>query len=272
MEYRSFPMQKEKGLQLRDCGHEVCEQAHSFGPAVRDYYLLHVIRKGRGLFENKFGRYEAQAGQGFMIFPGEITVYTADMQDPWEYDWVGFAGEVAGEWVQKLSITQLCPVIAMGEYAGRVTRVMRDVYEDSAALDERELAAVGGLYRLFAWLWQIAQPQSGRWTVSQGERYYQRAYWYMEGNFQRDLQIADVAAYVGLSRSQLFRIFVKHGGISPQQALLSMRLAQAQTLLRTTELPLKAVALSSGFSSAARMGDVFRQEKGMTPTQFREKG
>jgi len=118
---------------------------------------------------------------------------------------------------------------------------------------------------------QIAQPQSGKWLISAGERYYQRAYWYMESNFQRDLQIADVAAYVGLSRSQLFRIFIKHDGLSPQQILLNMRLAQAQTLLRTTELPLKAVALSSGFSSAARMGDVFRKERGMTPTQFREK-
>ncbi len=271
MEYRNFPIQKDKSLHLRDCGHETCEPGHRFGPAVRDYYLLHVVRKGRGVIENRCGRFDVQAGQGFMIFPDEITVYTADMQEPWEYDWVGFAGQAAEEWMQKLPVTQHAPVIAMGEYAGRVTRVIRDIYEDSAVLDERDMAAAGGLCRLIAWLVQVAQPQSGKWLLSAGERYYQRAYWYMESNFQRDLQIADVAAYVGLSRSQLFRIFVKHDGRSPQQILLSMRLAQAQTLLHTTELPLKAVALSSGFSGAARMGDVFRNELGMTPTQFRER-
>lgn len=271
MECRNFPTQKNKSLHLRDCGHETCEQGHRFGPAVRDYYLLHVVRKGSGVIENQCGRFDVQAGQGFMIFPDEITVYTADVQDPWEYDWIGFAGQAAAEWMQKLQFKQQNPVIDMGEYAGRVTRVIRDIYDDSAVLDERDMAAVGGLYRLFAWLVQIAQPKSEKWLLSAVERYYQRAYWYMESNFQRDLQIADVAAYVGLSRSQLFRIFVKHDGRSPQQILLSMRLAQAQALLRSTELPLKAVALSSGFSGAARMGDVFRKELGMTPTQFRER-
>lgn len=271
MEYSSFSAQKEKGLYLKDCGHENCAPGHHFGPAVRDYFLLHVVRKGCGVFENRYGQFPVKAGQGFIIFPGEITVYTADRQDPWEYDWIGFAGGAAGEWMKKLPLTQHNPVITMGEYAGRVARVIRDTYEDSAVLDERDMAAIGGLYRLFAWLLQIAQPQSGRSVLSAGERYYQRAYWYMESHLHRNLQIADVAAYVGLSRSQLFRIFVRYGGVSPQQTLLTMRLAQAQALLRTTELPLKAVALSSGFSSAARMGDIFRQEKGMTPTQFREK-
>ena len=271
MEYRKFPAHKDKGLHLRDCGHEICGPGHRFGPAVRDYYLLHVVRKGCGTLENGCGRFAVQAGQGFVIFPGEITVYAADKYNPWEYDWVGFAGESAKEWMEKLPVTQQNPILSMGEYGGRITKVIRDVYDDSAVLDERDVAAVGGLYRLFAWLMQIAQPQSGIWMSSEAERYYQRAYWYMESNFQRDLEIADVAAYVGLSRSQLFRIFVKYSGTSPQQALMAIRLAQAQTLLRTTELPLKAVALSSGFSSAARMGDVFRKEKSMTPTQFREK-
>ncbi len=263
-------MQTDKDLSLRDCGHEVCPPRHHFGPAVRDYYLLHVIRKGSGVFENKYGSYELSAGHGFMIFPHEVTVYTASSHDPWEYDWVGYMGKHAGEWTQKIGVTQENPVLALGEYAGKITRIIRDICEDSAALDARDIAATGSLYRLFAWAMESAMPKSGSLTVSASERYFQRAYWHMESNYQRNLQIADVADYVGLSRSQLFRVFIKHGGMPPQQALQAIRLKQAETLLYTTELPLKAVALSSGFSSAARMGDVFRQEKGMTPTQYRK--
>jgi transcriptional regulator GlxA family with amidase domain len=92
----------------------------------------------------------------------------------------------------------------------------------------------------------------------------------MEANYQRNLHITDVAAFVGLSRSQLFRVFITACGMPPQRVLLMLRLRQAETLLLNTKLPLKAVAVSSGFSSAARMGEVFKQEKGITPMQFRK--
>jgi AraC-like DNA-binding protein len=257
------------GIFLRDCGHEACEPSHCFGPAVRDYFLLHVVRYGHGVFENKWGRHEVLAGQGFMIFPREVTVYTADDQEPWEYDWVGYSGDTAAGWTKWLGITQQSPVLSLKECAGKVTGILKEIYEDSAVLNEREIASTGGLYRLFAWIRQSAMPQSRSHADIVSERYYQRAYWHMEANYQRDLQISDVAAFVGISRSQLFRVFVRHSGMPPQKVLLALRLHQAETLLTTTDLPLKAVALSSGFFSAGRMGEVFRKEKGMTPTQYR---
>ena len=36
--------------------------------------------------------YQVRSGQGFMIFPGQITTYVADIQVPWEYVWVEFDG------------------------------------------------------------------------------------------------------------------------------------------------------------------------------------
>ena len=50
-----------------------------------------------------------------------------------------------------------------------------------------------------------------------------------------------------------------------------MRLNRACQLLKETSLSLKAVALSSGFASAARMGEVFRERLTLTPKQYREK-
>lgn len=36
--------------------------------------------------------YQIRSGQGFMIFPGQITTYIADVNVPWEYVWVEFDG------------------------------------------------------------------------------------------------------------------------------------------------------------------------------------
>lgn len=32
------------------CGEEACEPGHTFGPAARDYYLLHYVLSGKGTF------------------------------------------------------------------------------------------------------------------------------------------------------------------------------------------------------------------------------
>ena len=262
----------ESEVYVRDCGMEACEPNHSFGPAVRDYYLMHIVSAGKGVFQNAWGRFEISKGQGFMIFPNEVTVYTADAYAPWVYSWVGYSGLGAAELTGLLDVTPQSPVLSLGDYGLKAIGILHDIYEDSASLDMREMAAMGGLYRLFAMIKQSGAPSSGKGALSESERHYQRAYWHMEANYQRNLHITDVAAFVGLSRSQLFRVFVTICGMPPQRVLLTLRLRQAESLLMNTELPLKAVALSSGFGSAARMGEVFKQEKGITPTQFRQGG
>ena len=34
----------------RICGVEACAPGHSFGPAVREYFLLHYVVRGKGIF------------------------------------------------------------------------------------------------------------------------------------------------------------------------------------------------------------------------------
>ena len=36
------------GINLKDIGHQKTLPFHSYGPAVRDYWLIHVIAEGKG--------------------------------------------------------------------------------------------------------------------------------------------------------------------------------------------------------------------------------
>ena len=83
------------GVRISDFGEEACEPAHSFGPAVRGYYLLHYVASGKGHLMADGRRWDVGPGQGFLICPGEITVYQADAADPWHYALVGYCGEGA---------------------------------------------------------------------------------------------------------------------------------------------------------------------------------
>lgn len=69
-------------LFVNNCGREACAPGHRFGPAMRGYHLIHIAASGCGVFDNGAARFDVRAGQGFMIFPDDVSVYTADAQTP----------------------------------------------------------------------------------------------------------------------------------------------------------------------------------------------
>lgn len=258
-------------LHVHDCGREMCAPGHRYGPAMRGYHLMHIIASGCGTFASGSRLYELHAGQGFMIFPDDITVYTADAGTPWDYVWVGFSGEKAEELALSAGFSRDNPIFDLGRYAETALGIAYGICDDMPLLQHYASAGLGGLMRLMAYIAQSrfdASPQRGS---SAGTDSYERALWLLNANYQRsDFHIEDVASFVGLSRSQLFRIFKAHEGRSPQECLGALRLSHAKRLLSSTSLSLTEAALSSGFSSAARLGEVFRNELGITPTAYRQ--
>ena len=256
------------GLTLNDCGEEDCFPAQSWGPADVDCYLLRVIMRGRGEYRPRDETYFLQAGQAFLIYPGVTAFYSADEKDPWSCVWIGYSGADAEACTELAGIERERPVLELGGLLEQVAQAIRTVRADATGLERGDIAAAGGMYRLFALL-----SQEGRGGDSLDRNaYLKRAMWYMQANLQRGVGVEEVAGYVGLSRSQLFRVFKESVGTSPQQALMEMKLRGAESLLTDTDLSMSEVALSAGFSSVGRMGEAFRVHRGMTPTQARRNG
>ncbi|WP_102410263.1 AraC family ligand binding domain-containing protein [Beduinella massiliensis] len=257
-------------LKVRACGREDCAPGHRFGPAVREYFLLHVVSGGRGEFVSGAGRFSLGPGEGFLIFPGEVTVYTADAQDPWRYAWVGFSGEGADALLESLGLSRARPVLRLGESLPGALSILYALYEDAVGLRMGELAAVGGLYRLLALLGQGAQAALPSGSLC--EQYYRKAVWMMESGMGQPLRVQEIARAMGLSRSQLFRVFKQVCGRSPQQVLLEKRLSQARRLLEETSLSIAEVAEASGFSGAVHLTDALRAAGFPPPGKLRRAG
>ena len=94
---RSFkvPYHNNLGMAVYSCGVQRCAAGHSWGPAIRDHYLIHYIVSGRGVFSVKGNEYNLSVGDGFLVVPSCVASYAADTQDPCEYCWVGFSGSDA---------------------------------------------------------------------------------------------------------------------------------------------------------------------------------
>ena len=77
-------------LSIFNCGIERCAPGQTWGPGIRDHYLIHLVLSGKGVFEVGGRTWEVSQGQLFFARPSQLIRYTADEQQPWEYSWVGF--------------------------------------------------------------------------------------------------------------------------------------------------------------------------------------
>ena len=94
------------------CGMQDCPPSYSFGPAVRDCYLLHLCLEGEGVFYSGEERYPIKQGQGFLIHPGKLTFYQADSVNPWSYLWVGIGGHDAEKYLRLAGLSARNPIFS----------------------------------------------------------------------------------------------------------------------------------------------------------------
>ena len=83
------------------------------------------------------------------------------------------------------------------------------------------------------------------------------------------LQVGDLARAVSVSEVTLRRLFREALGAGPQAVLRRRRIDHARNLLKTTELPIKAIAMECGFTETRSFHCAFRQLVGATPGAYR---
>lgn len=96
---------------------------------------------------------------------------------------------------------------------------------------------------------------------------------YIMSNLERPLPVEDLARVAGLSRAHFSRMFAANEGLPPAEFVLQKRLKRAVKLLtKTANMPVKEVAIRSGFEDANYFSKVFRRVYGTNPTEFRTTG
>lgn len=93
---------------------------------------------------------------------------------------------------------------------------------------------------------------------------------WLETRLDRAVTLPDIAAHARTSTSSLTRRFRTHTGHTPLQYLLHARIAEAQRLLRETEIPVEQIAPRTGFTSPAALRRHFRALSGTTPRDYRQ--
>ena len=91
----------------------------------------------------------------------------------------------------------------------------------------------------------------------------------MEANIEEPLALAEIGAYVGVSRRQLERLFHDYLHCTPSRYYLDLRLDRGRLLLLQTGMKVADVAARCGFSTAARFGKSYLEKYGKRPSDER---
>lgn len=91
----------------------------------------------------------------------------------------------------------------------------------------------------------------------------------LRGQLQQAPSVSDLATAVGLSTRTLNRRFKAALGVGPVAYLKQLRLEEARTLLRQTNLSISEVGWQVGFKDGSFFGRQFQQHTGMSPRAYR---
>ncbi len=267
------PSEELLDLRLYQYGWEQCAPFHSFGPFVRNHYLFHYVISGRGYLDATVSkqttqRYDLEAGQGFLISPGQINTYSADPDDPWKYVWLEFDGLRVPGYLSAagLGITQ--PIyqpnsIAMAEEL-RDTMLYIAGHPSASSLHQ-----IGHLCLFLDTLIQSSTTRREPHGVQLRDFYIHEAVTYMEQNYRRDLTVEEIADVCKLNRSYFSKLFKASKGCPPQEYLIRMRLAKAAEMMKTSSASIGDIAAYCGYPNQLHFSRSFKQHYGISPREWR---
>lgn len=255
------------GLAVYNCGIQKCEEGHSWGPAVRDHYLIHYILSGKGSYETGGQRYELTAGDGFLAFPSTVIHYRADGADPWEYSWVGFNGTEAERLVKLAGLSQDKPIFHCPLESPLAANLV-SIFDATGSRVSDEIRMRGRLMEFLSTLIEYCGANETQRDTGTGRRYIEKALRFIQYNYFHSISVGDIADSVGISRSHLYRLFIEHLSMSPNEYLTRFRIDEACVLLRSQGLSVSEAAFSSGFSDQLYFSRVFKRYKGVPPSKY----
>ena len=246
MELIYFSSSKNDNLHPLLVGHWACPSGNRFGPNVREYYILHLVHRGKGILYNAKGAHTVSGGQTFLIREGEVTTYVADKDDPWEYTWIGFSGSRAKLFdnAQDVFNTPADLDAKLSEYVIRDEK-STDIY----------------LSILYELMYHLFSSQSDE-TQDERIRHVHR---FIKYNYMGDISISSLASSFGFERSYLYRIFKQRYGLSPKEYLTKVRLERGKWLLARGHSVAES-AYMVGYPDAFSFSKAYKNYYGTSPS------
>lgn len=263
-------------LNLDECGIEKFHPGQRYIYDAPQYFVVHLVKKGQGKFKVDGKKYALKKNQGFIVQRGKTVEYVADEENPWCTYWLGLSGEHLDRIIGKTKVMHES-VLTFHQ----TSKAADLIYEicDKIKIGEHDLPDELWLnYKAYQFLYYFREEfhlnmlsEKDQHHVLNQKDYALIAQNYIMSNYTRDMKIAEIADFMGLSRSHLYRVFTEKYEKSPQQYLQSVRLEMAEKYLMTTDLAIKEIAAKLGYRDQLFFSRTFKKYIGESPTAYRKR-
>lgn len=262
----STELKPSNELYIFECGYEHCAPREPYQYEQIDYYLIHYILKGEGLFFMDGKCHHLKAGDGFFIPPNTDNNYYPLENDPWVYRWIGINGFKAKE---LLSICGFKNDNYIFHYSkdDKLDNYFKMIYESCS--ENKLYKALGYLYQTLSLLMED-HYESELTNVPPYQEYVSKAIGFIKNNYNKNITVSDVSDYLNIDRSYFYKIFKLSMMITPQQYIIEYKIEKSCALLRKSSYSIKEISDLIGFSSQSYFSKIFKRTLNMAPIEYRK--
>lgn len=239
------------------CGYEYCLPGSTPGQRKFDFYTLHFVVSGTGIFQVNGKEYQPKKHDCFVMRPNELYYYKADKKNPWHYVWIGF--------ITDIPLPKILDEDIFNE--PRLLKPFRALEKNFNIKDDVEEYVYGKMFEILAIL---RDNKTDDIANNSSNLIAKKTKSFIESNYMNNLTVQQLANLMNLERTYFSVAFKKAEGMSPQKYLNRHRLLQASKLLTNSNYNINQIADLCGFTDAFSFSRAFKNFFGVSPKEYRQ--
>ncbi len=271
MSKRLFPIvtesDKELPYYLVDAGLD-WNQEHVLRPSGYLYQWIQGV-KGEGELLTEGKTFRVKEGNAMLLFKGAPHEYYS-ISSSWIVNWLVFDGHQVEAFLRDVAGIKASGAFYVSRpdiFLSKLLHVM-DIGQSDCTLKSIQYSSV--IYSLLTDIMQYASVNPNNSAVSQNNR-LKPLFDYIEQNFNKVLTLEAMAEVAGITPQYLCTLFKKTTNIRIFQYINSVRIKKSKEfLLQNPRMPIKEIALLSGFEDVNYYCSVFKKLEQISPGQFRK--
>lgn len=244
-------------------GHYFCNIPYHIRRNQYDSFLILYTKSGSGTF--------VANGTERVLRPGDVCIidcyYSHEYyaKTHWEILWMHYDGKIAREFYEYLT-DRTCYITALSNTDKFESdwKIIHDLFLKKEHFSEAFLSQ-----KISEILTEILMEKEKENIIK--TNYIDDTLRYINRHLTADLTLEKLANRVSLSPFHFSRKFKEETGYTPYHYIYVSRLNLARFYLKTSTDSIKEIGLQCGFKSEHSFCTAFKNNMGMTPTQFRKK-
>lgn len=250
----------EKNFYVVEFGKSDEGDLNTWGPGIRDRYILHFCLSGEGTFNGN----KVTDKNYFLITPFTKINYAPNPNNKWQYFWIIMGGSRCKSALKRYGFRTTTGV---GEYDYKEKLLP---LLESAFPEVFEPLGEDALNYCFKMILSFNRA-SGK-SNDNGDakkKHFNDAVHFINLKYHSGITPTSVAKYVKLEEKYLCALFKEFCNISTQQYINNVRVQKSKQLLSQTDLSISEVAYSVGINDSLYFSRFFKKHVGVSPKAFR---